>query len=61
LSGFGGQPSAPYIVLSSTNISLPLTSWSASSTYNFDGSGNFSVTNALDVTKGWSFYAIKLQ
>lgn len=39
----GGQ----YAILSSTNIALPLSSWTAVSTQSFNGDGSFNYTNAV--------------
>jgi hypothetical protein len=43
----GGVPGEPFSILTSTNLTLPLASWTTAQTGNFDGSGNitrFSVT-----------------
>ncbi len=43
----GGAPGGAFSILTSTNLSLPLSSWTTAATGNFDGSGNltaFSVT-----------------
>ena len=45
LSGKGGANSAPYFVLSATNITAPLTNWLPMTTNTFDAAGNFIVTN----------------
>jgi autotransporter-associated beta strand protein len=46
-SGNNGVANAPYHVLGSTNIALPLGSWSDVGSGTFDSSGNFSFTNAV--------------
>jgi autotransporter-associated beta strand protein len=44
LSGSGGLPNSTYSVLTSTNIALPLASWSVFTNGTFDGSGNFTIS-----------------
>jgi len=47
LSASGGVAGGTLRVLTSTNIATPLANWTVSATGNFDGSGQFSVTNAI--------------
>jgi len=50
ISGTNGSPGATFRVLSSTNVSLPLSNWTVIATNTFDGSGNvvnYTVTNAV--------------
>ena len=49
-----------YHVLTSTNVALPLTNWTVLTNGNFDGSGNFNVTNSIDSTKRDSFYILQV-
>jgi hypothetical protein len=46
LTGSNGSPGAPYYILTTTNLDLPITNWTILSTNNFDSSGNFSFTNS---------------
>ena len=46
LSGSGGAPGGGYHVLSSTDVTTPLTNWVSTGTGVFDGSGNFTFTNS---------------
>jgi hypothetical protein len=46
MSGAGGPLNGTYYVLTSTNLSLPLTNWTRVLTNAFDTFGNFSFTNA---------------
>ncbi len=46
ISGTNGTPGLNYAVLTSTNVALPLASWTALVTNVFDGNGNFSYTNS---------------
>jgi hypothetical protein len=43
-SGSGGLPNGTYSVLTSTNVALPLASWSVFTNGTFDASGNFSIS-----------------
>jgi autotransporter-associated beta strand protein len=47
ISGSGGTPSGNYVVLASTNVAAALNTWTRVSTNAFDGTGHFSVTNAV--------------
>jgi rhamnogalacturonan endolyase len=59
-NGTGGTPDWDYYILSSTNLSLPLSVWDHVATNQFDGSGNFSCTNAVDPSVSRRFYLIEL-
>jgi len=58
-SGTGGTTNGTYYVLTSTNLATPLTNWTTNSTSTFDGTGAFSVTNAINPTVPKQFYIIK--
>jgi hypothetical protein len=47
-SGINGLPNHTYYVLGSTNVTLPVTSWSRVATGSFDGSGGFSIAIPID-------------
>ena len=49
-SGTGGVTNGTYLVLTSTNVALPLNEWTPIATNQFDPGGNFTFTNAA-VTK----------
>ncbi len=51
ISGTNGTPNLNYAILASTNVALPLASWTALVTNAFDGSGNFSYTNSVAAPK----------
>jgi hypothetical protein len=59
LSGTGGTASSPYSVLTTTNLTLPLTEWTQVATGNYSATGTF--TNAIVIVPGvpQSFYIIK--
>lgn len=59
--GTGGTPGNGYIVLSSTNIALPMASWTPVATNVFDSGGAFSVTNGIDPAQPAMFFTVKLQ
>ena len=60
-SGSNGLPNDKYYVLGSTNISLPKASWTRLATYNFDGSGNFIFTNAVNPNSPQQFFQLQQQ
>jgi autotransporter-associated beta strand protein len=60
LSGTGGITNGSYYVLTSTNLTAPTTSWTRLWTNQFDGSGNFSFTNTVNLNAGQSFYLLQL-
>lgn len=45
LAGQGGSNSGSYLVLATTNLTVPLTNWTPITTNTFDGNGNFNSTN----------------
>ena len=61
LSGSGGTTNGTYYVLTSTNLSLPLAQWQFIATNQFDGNGNFTVTNLIYTNAPQSFYMLQLQ
>ena len=56
----GGVAGTNFYVLTSTNLSMPLSNWTHLLTNQFDTSGNFSVTNALDANAPQNFYRLQL-
>jgi len=60
LSGTGGITNGSYYVLASTNLAAPTTGWTRLWTNQFDGSGNFSFTNTVNLNAGQSFYLLQL-
>ena len=47
LSGTNGPPNAPYVVLASTNVTLPLSNWGSIATNQFNTGGGFTFTNTI--------------
>jgi alpha-galactosidase len=60
LSGSNGVSGWPYYVLTSTNVSLPVTNWTILLSNTFDGGGNFNFTNPANGPVQ-QFYLLKLQ
>jgi IPT/TIG domain len=56
---YSGGPGT-YHVLGTTNLLLPLTSWTVLTNGNFDGSGNFSFTNSVSFTNRHMFYLLRM-
>ncbi|MEP6662883.1 MAG: autotransporter-associated beta strand repeat-containing protein [Verrucomicrobiota bacterium] len=59
LTGSGGSPGGTYSVVSSTDITTPLLSWSVVQTGSFDGSGNFTVTNGVTLSDSKRFFVLR--
>jgi fibronectin-binding autotransporter adhesin len=59
-SGSNGVPGWPYWVLTSTNLSLPVTNWTLTSTGAFDANGNFILTNPVSAGAPQNFYLLEL-
>jgi len=59
LSGTNGPANANYVVLTSTNVTLPYTLWTPIATNKFSGTGTFSATNAANGSP--RFFAIEVQ
>jgi hypothetical protein len=60
-SGTNGVPNSAYYVLTSTNLLLPITNWTAIATNAFDGNGNFTLTLPYSANGNPAFYVIKSQ
>jgi outer membrane autotransporter protein len=60
LSGGRGSTNGPYYVLTSTNLARPRNQWIRSAFGQFDGSGNFVVTNSPGTDSPRQFYMLQL-
>jgi len=60
LNGAGGVTNGTYIVLTTTNITLPLSQWMPVATNPFDASGNFNFTNTPAPGSPQMFYLLQL-
>jgi autotransporter-associated beta strand protein len=58
-SGTNGTAGGPFYVLTTTNLTIPLTNWVTLSTNSFNANGTFSVTNAIAPGTPQRFYVIK--
>lgn len=61
LTGSNGLPEWPYLLLSSSNISLPMTAWTVAGSNTFDAVGNFMITNPSSAASPELFYRLQLQ
>jgi fibronectin-binding autotransporter adhesin len=59
LSGSGGTPGGPYVVITSTNVAAPLSTWTPVVTNSFDTSGNFSWSGNVGSTNVTQFFDIR--
>jgi autotransporter-associated beta strand protein len=60
LAGTGGVANANFYLLGSTNLSTPVSNWTRLLTNQFDGSGNFNFTTAMNTNSPQSFYLLQL-
>jgi len=60
LSGFGGSNYGTYFVLTSSNLLLPLDSWTPLVTNQFDINGDFIFTNAAQTNTPQLFYILQM-
>ncbi|HEY1718680.1 MAG TPA: hypothetical protein VGH42_10380 [Verrucomicrobiae bacterium] len=59
LSGTNGVPGAPYAILATTNVALPLNEWTIVDTNSFDGNGAFTFSSAVDPAAPQMFYRLQ--
>ena len=60
ITGGGGAAGYGISVLSTTNLTMPLTNWSLQATGTCDGNGNFVVTNGLSLASPRAFYLVRV-
>lgn len=60
LSGSNGVPSGTYYVRATSDVSLPLASWTRVATNTFNGSGNFSLSIGINPAQPQRFFRIEL-
>ena len=61
ISGTNGLVNALYYVLSSTNVALPLPTWSVIATQRFNSNGAFSYTTGFAPAIPQRFYLLQVQ
>jgi hypothetical protein len=61
ISGTNGAVGGTYYVLQSTNVALPLSSWTRMATNGFDASGNFAFTNTVNPNAPQQFFRLQLR
>ena len=59
-AGTNGPANGTFYVLTTTNLTLPRSSWTRIATNAFDGSGNFNFTNPVTVGNPRRFYMLQL-
>jgi parallel beta-helix repeat protein len=59
-SGKGGIPSAPFSLLSSTNLLLPLSAWTTFATNTFASDGTFAVSVSVNPLVPQTYYRLRL-
>ncbi|HEY3761071.1 MAG TPA: polysaccharide lyase family protein [Verrucomicrobiae bacterium] len=60
ISGGNGSAGRPYYILTSSNLTLPVSQWTPLLTNYFDNNGNFAGTNAIPPGAPQSFYLIQV-
>src|SRR6185437_2488402 len=60
LTGSGGAPNSGYTLLTTTNLALPLSVWTVSTTGTLDGSGSFSNSVPVNAQESGRFYQIRI-
>src|SRR5262249_54999381 len=60
-SGNNGIPLGQYVVLATTNVALPVATWSRVQTNLFDSLGHFTFTTPINLGGPNQFYRIQLQ
>ena len=58
VSGTGGSPGAPYLILGSPSLATPVSSWPTVATGNFDSHGNFSISLPISSGSATEFYVL---
>jgi rhamnogalacturonan endolyase len=60
MAGSGGTPSTSFYLLGATNVTTPLANWTRLQTNQFDGSGNFLITNSINAGTPVQLYRLQL-
>jgi hypothetical protein len=60
INGTGGAAGAPYRILASTNVALPIAQWTPIITNQFSASGGFGYTNTVQPNKPAQFFRVSV-
>jgi hypothetical protein len=60
LSASGGGSNQTFVILSSTNLTLPIDMWTPFFTNQFDGSGNATTSNLLDPSQPIQYFRLSV-
>jgi fibronectin-binding autotransporter adhesin len=60
INGASGFPYTNFYIISSTNLTLPLSQWPIVATNQFDGAGNFTFSNVVVTNASQQYYSIKM-
>jgi len=60
VSGVGGPTGGNFVLLSTTNLALPLNSWASIRTNEFGTFGEFSITNALSARVPQQYFRVRM-
>jgi hypothetical protein len=61
ISAINGPPGGNVLVLTSTNVADPLNTWGTLVTTQFDGGGNLTISDPIDMGSAQRFYVLQLQ
>jgi autotransporter-associated beta strand protein len=61
INASGGMANGPVVILSSTNLALPLSSWTELYNTNFDASGNLNATVPVDSNQPDQYFMLRAQ
>ncbi|HEX7654583.1 MAG TPA: glycoside hydrolase family 2 TIM barrel-domain containing protein [Verrucomicrobiae bacterium] len=61
MTGTNGTPSGAYLILTTTNLTLPISGWSTIGTNQFDAAGGFQFTNPLNLLPDNQFYRVQIK
>jgi len=60
ITGTGGAANSSYAILTATNVHLPVTDWVSIATNQYDSSGVFSFTNAIEPQTSQRFFRLRV-
>ena len=60
IRGIGGASNGVFEVLASTDLAIPVASWSPIGSHDFDGAGNFDVTNPVPDGTDFEYFSVRV-